>query len=344
MIGKLLTTSEKEFVEELRGNTRDKFSYMKLSVLILLDMGKDYDEVVAILGIGRGTISNCLQKYRADKYLDKHYVPYSGKMSDEQLGRVDSEVSAGFFTSSQQVRDFIEKEFGILYSLSAARGILEKLGFVYRKTSEVPCRFSEAEQEAFLEQFVPFLEETPEDEAVFSLDGVHPTHNTRSSYAWVKKGQEKVIPTNTGRERLNLSDAMNAHRPEEVIVHHSEWVNAQATVALLEKIETRHADKERICAFADNAGYYKNATVSDWLDKHPRVVLLFLPSYSPNLNLIERLWKFMRKKVINTTFYPTFKEFKKAILEFFEKLHLYKDELDSLISFKFQRLGKPVVA
>ncbi|MCW5923697.1 MAG: transposase [Saprospiraceae bacterium] len=169
MIGKLLTTSEKELVEELRGNTRDKFSYMKLSVLILLDMGKDYDEVVAILGIGRGTISNCLQKYRADgldKYLDKHYVPYSGKMSDEQLGRVDSEVSAGVFTSLQQVRDFIEKAFGLGYSLSAVRGILEKLGFVYRKTSEVPCRFSEAEQEAFLEQFVPFLEETPEDETV----------------------------------------------------------------------------------------------------------------------------------------------------------------------------------
>lgn len=347
MSGKLLTTSEKEFVEELRGNTSDKFSYMKLSVLILLDMGKDYDEIVAILGIGRGTISSCLQKYRADgldKYLDRHYVPYGGKMSAEQLVLLDSEVSAGVFTSSQQVRDFIEKAFGIRYSLSATRGILERLGFVHKKTSEVPSRFDEAAQEAFLEQFVPFLEETPETEAVFFLDGAHPTHNTRSTYAWVKRGQKKIIPTNTGRERLNLSGAMNAHRPEEVIVHESEWVNAQATVALLEKIEARHPDKARIYAFADNASYYKNAIVSDWLDKHPRVVLLFLPTYSPNLNLIERFWKFMRKKVINTTFYPTFKEFKKAILEFFEKLHLYKDELHSLISFKFQRLSKPVVA
>lgn len=64
-------------------------------------------------------------------------------------------------------------------------------------------------------------------------------------------------------------------------------------------------------------------------------------SGSYNLNLIERIWKFMRKKVVNTTFYPTFKEFKKAILEFFEKLHLYKDEPHSLITFNFQRLSKP---
>ncbi len=201
MNGKLLTTSEKAFVEELRGNTCDKFAYMKLSVLILLDMGKGHDEIMAILGIGRGTVTGCLQKFRADgldKYLDRHYVPYSGKLGEKQLSAVASEVSTGVFTSSQEVRDFIEKEFGIAYSLSAVRGSLEKLGFVYKKTSEVPCKFDEAAQAAFLAELVPFLEETPENEAVFFLDGVHPTHNTRSAYAWVKKGQGNGDPYKYG--------------------------------------------------------------------------------------------------------------------------------------------------
>lgn len=347
MLGKILSSSEKGLVEELRANTRDKFAYMKLSVLILLDMGKDYDEIVAILGIGRGTVTNCLKKYQTeglDKYLDRHYVPYSGKLGETQLERLDSEVSAGVFISSQEVRGFIEKEFGVSYSLSAVRGILEKLDFVYKKTSGVPCKFDAADQEAFLAELVPFLEETPENEAVFFLDGVHPTHNTRSSYAWIKKGREKAIPTNTGRNRINLSGAMNAHHPEEVIVHESEWVNAQSTVALFEKILQKHADKEQIYVIGDNASYYKNAIVTEWLDKHPKIIHLFLPTYSPNLNLIERMWKFMRKKVINTTFYRTFKEFKKAILDFFENLHLHKNELDDLITFKFQRLSMPVVA
>jgi transposase len=343
----ILSSSEKRIIEELRGNTRDKDAYMKLSVLILLDMGMNYDQIVAILGIGRGSITNCLEKYQTEglsKYLDKHYVPYSGKLSEIQLKRLDSEVSAGVFISSQEVKDFIKKEFDHSYSLSAVRGILEKLDFVYKKTSEVPCKFNEADQDEFMAELVPFLEETPEEEVVLFLDGVHPTHNTRSSYAWIKRGKEKVIPTNTGRNRINLSGAMNAHKPEEVIVHESEWVNAQATVALFEKILAKYPEKKRIVTIGDNASYYKNAIVQDWLDKHPHVFHIFLPTYSPNLNLIERMWKFMRKKVINTHFYPTFKEFKKAILEFFENLDCYKNELDSLITFKFQRLSKTVVA
>jgi transposase len=347
MAGKILTSAEKGLVEGLRSDTRDKFAYMKLSVLILLDMEKDYDEIVAILGIGRGTVSNCLQKYRSEgleKYLDKHYVPYTGKLSAAQLEQIDICVSDGIFISSQEVKEFIEKEFGISYCLSAVRSILEKLNFVYKKTSEVPSKFDEADQEFFLENLPLFLEETPENEAVFFLDGVHPTHNTRSSYAWIKKGQEKIIPTNTGRNRINLSGAMNAHHPEEVIIHESDWVNAQATVALLEKIIAQHPDKKHIYTIGDNASYYKNVIVQDWLSQHPQVVHLFLPTYSPNLNLIERIWKFMRKKVINTHFYSSFKEFKKAILEFFETLHLHKNELTSLITFKFQRLSKPVAA
>lgn len=59
MFGHLLTPEERVFVEELRSNTRDKGAYMKLSVLILLDMDKSYDEIETILGIGRGSISNC---------------------------------------------------------------------------------------------------------------------------------------------------------------------------------------------------------------------------------------------------------------------------------------------
>jgi transposase len=347
MSGKILSSSEKVIIEKLRGNTRDKFVYMKLSVLILLDMDKNYDEIVAILGIGRGSITNYLQKFQTDglsKYLDQNFVPYSGKLNETHLKRLDSEVSSDVFISSREVCNFIKTEFNIEYSLTAVRAILKKLGFVYKKTSEVPCKFSEADQDAFIQELVPFLEETPEDVAVLFLDGVHPTHNTRSSYAWIKKGQEKVIPTNTGRKRINLSGAMNAHHPEEMIVHESEWINSQATVALLEKIIAKYPEKKQIFTIGDNASYYKNEIVQDWLDKHPQVIHIFLPTYSPNLNLIERIWKFMRKKVISTKFYQTFKEFKKAILEFFENLHLYKNELDSLITFKFQRLSQPVLA
>ena len=347
MFGHLLTQEERVFVEELRSNTRDKGAYMKLSVLVLLDMDKGYDEIEAILGIGRGSISNCRKKYESDgldKYLDRHYVPYLGKLGEDELKRLDFEVSTGIYSSAQEVQEYILQTFGIEYSLSAVRLILEKLSFVYKKTSEVPSNFDEAEQDAFLEQMVPFLGEIGEHESIYFVDAVHPQHNTRSTYAWIKRGEKKTIPTNSGRRRININGAMNAHKPQEVIVVEADTINAQATILLYEKIQAHNLDKEYIYVIGDNARYYRNVELQAWLDKNPRIIQLFLPPYSPNLNLIERLWKFLRKKVINTKFYPTFEEFRRAILAFFENINSYKDELQSLITFNFQRLSKPVLA
>jgi transposase len=338
---KFLSKIERAFVEELRANTRDKGAYMKLSVLILLDMDETYDRIAAILGLGVGTVSNCKKKYEhdgLDKYLDTHYVPYNGKLNDDQLGQLEEEVCKGLYTRTQEVQAFIEKQFGVCYSLSAVTAILKKLGFVYKKTMSIPGKADVAVQEAFLAQLEPFLAEIEANEAIYFVDAVHPQHNTRSDYAWIKQGEEKAVPTNTGRDRVNINGAINAHKPEEVIIVEAERINAQATIDLYDQILKHNPDKSIIYILCDNAKYYYNVELNTYLVKNPKIVQLFLPPYSPNLNLIERLWKFLRKKVINTTFYPTFQEFRLAILKFFANLANYKDELQSIMRHNFQRL------
>lgn len=347
MQGKILTSIERIAVEELRERVRDKDTYMKLSVLILLDMGKGYEEIAIILGIGKGTITNCRQKFESEglaKYLDKHYVPYSGRLDGEQLSTLDQLVSEGVYTTSQEIQAYISQAFGVEYSLSGVRAILHKLDFVYKKTTDVPSGANDEEQEAFLQELLPFLAEIGEDEAIFFVDAVHPQHNTRSTYAWIKKGMQKPVPTNPGRRRINLNGAMNAHRPEEVVIHEAPTIDAAATIALYEKLLAKYPDKKQIFVFGDNARYYRNEQLVEWLNQNPRIVQFFLPTYSPNLNLIERLWKFLRKKVINTRFYATFEEFRRAILHFFANLNQYQTELRSLITFNFQRLGRPMIA
>ena len=208
-----LTPTDRAFVEELRGNTRDKGSYMKLTVLILMDMGKGYDEIGAILGIGRGSISNCRKKFETeglDKYLDKNYVPYSGKLGAEDWVSLKKDVESGLYATSQEVAAHFEQVFGVSYSESAVRAVLHKLGFVYQKTSEVPCQFDEAEQGAFLKQLVPFLTETPAKRGRFLCRCHTPPAQHPSTYAWVKKGQDKAVPTNSGRRLININGAMNA--------------------------------------------------------------------------------------------------------------------------------------
>jgi len=82
--------------------------------------------------------------------------------------------------------------------------------------------------------------------------------------------------------------------------------------------------------------------LAEWLQTHMRISQKFLPAYAPNLNLIERRWKWMKKKVTATVYYPTFAEFKKAVLDLFARLPDYQPELKSLLTFKFQILNSPL--
>ena len=65
---------------------------------------------------------------------------------------------------------------------------------------------------------------------------------------------------------------------------------------------------------------------------------VFLPPYSPNLNLIERLWESLRQKIINPAFYRTKGQFKTAVLDFFDRLPEFGKELASRMSLKLHVL------
>ena len=87
----------------------------------------------------------------------------------------------------------------------------------------------------------------------------------------------------------------------------------------------------------DNARNYKNKALNPWLiDK--RLVQVFLPPYSLNLNLIERLWKFLQQKIINTSFSRTKGQFKTAVLDFFDRLDEFGPELAFRMRLKFHIL------
>ena len=69
--------------------------------------------------------------------------------------------------------------------------------------------------------------------------------------------------------------------------------------------------------------------MKEWLARHRQFRLVFLPAYSPNLNLIERLWKFLRKEALNR-WHETFEAMQEAVDEVLDHLDRYRPELDSL--------------
>jgi len=91
----------------------------------------------------------------------------------------------------------------------------------------------------------------------------------------------------------------------------------------------------------DNARYQKCKVV--WaLAESLKIELLYLPSYSPNLNLIERLWKFVKKEVLYSEYYADFASFSAAITDCLSRTHTdHKTALDSLLTLRFQTLQEP---
>lgn len=88
----------------------------------------------------------------------------------------------------------------------------------------------------------------------------------------------------------------------------------------------------------DNARYQHCKLVMDFAKAH-KIELLFLPSYSPNLNLIERLWKFVKKKCLYCKYYSDFLSFKASIDHCLLNVNkVYKSEIGTLMTLKFQVL------
>src|SRR3990167_9311061 len=171
---------------------------------------------------------------------------------------------------------------------------------------------------------------------IYFLDATHPQHNTRLSYGWILKGKrnDKFVKTNSGRARLNLHGALRFD-DKATIVLEEETIDTLSTLRLLRAIA--HQQKRgNVYLILDNASYYHAKLVKQWIRYHPRFTLLYLPTYSPNLNIIERLWRFFHQRITYNRYFETFDEFQTTSLDFFKNLNLYEKELTTLLTDNFQ--------
>jgi len=265
--------------------------------------------------------------------VKKNYKPYWGKLTSQQLAQVKNYIKDNVITDSKQIIQFIKEQFDIEYSKSGIIYLINSLGFSYKQLTLFPAKSDVEKQKEFVNTYQQLKQNLDKHDQMLFIDGVHPQHNTRPSKAWIQKGVTKYIKTNTGRKRINLNGAYNPEN-QDIIIREDDSINAQSTIELFKQIEIHYPKSRKIYVIADNARYYRCRLVSEYL-KNSKIVLIFLPPYSPNLNLIERLWKYMRKKVINTIYYQNFEDFKKAIMDFFQNTDLHKLEIAQFVGANF---------
>jgi len=309
----------------------------RIKAIVLLAKGWSSVQVAEALLMDDETIRNYLKRYQSGgikSLLQDNYKGFLGKLSDEELRLLDNHLQKETYLRVQDIVSFVNKEFKVKYTVSGMTDNLHRIGYSYKKPKVVPGKADRKAQENFIRSYKRIKAMKGQDDPIYFMDGTHPQHNTVAAYGWIKKGTEKQIKSNSGRQRLNINGAINIEN-QKVSVHYGDSINAQSTIVLFKKLETANKKAEKIYVICDNARYYRSKLIKQFLKKS-KIKLKFLPPYSPNLNLIERLWKHFRKIVLYHRYYESFEEFKIACKTFFKNTQKYKGELSSLLRDNFQ--------
>ena len=191
-----------------------------------------------------------------------------------------------------------------------------------------------AAQAAFLDtELKPRLDAAQAGQGhVFFVDAAHFVFGTFLCCLW--SVARIFIRAASGRQRFNVLGAWNAVTHQLIAVTNTTVVNTATMCELLGKIAASGLTGP-ITLVSDNARYQRNAVVQA-LASQLGITLVFLPSYSPNLNLIERLWKFIKRRALYGRYHPTFAEFQAAIQQTLDGLPTtYAEQLKTLMTLNF---------
>ena len=180
----------------------------------------------------------------------------------------------------------------------------------------------------------PRLQEAEEGKRqVFFVDAAHMVFGSFLCCLW--SFARLFVRAASGRQRFNVLGAWNAITQELLAVTNTTVVNTETMCALLRKLAAQKLPG-LVTVVLDNARYQRN-TVVQTLAASLGIELLYLPAYSPNLNIIERLWRFVKRQALYGRYHATFANFQTAIQDTLSQVSTkHKDKLASLMTLNFQ--------
>ena len=330
----ILKEEEREALEVQHRACRDKRIADRIKAVLLHDSGWTDTMIAEALRISRPSVSNHINAYFSSKKLKPESGGSTPKLSRDQEEELDAYLTKHTHLFVKDIVAHVETTYGIKYSVSGMTDWLKRQGFSHHKPAPRPGKVDPKAQEEFIELYNKTLNQLEDGDEVVFIDGVHPSHNTNIVAGWIKKGVRKEIQTNSGRRRLNILGALSLHTMDFTMSEHV-TLNAESAITFFKKLEAKYPKARKIYTVMDGAPYFDCEKTAHFL-KNSRIVPLQLPAYSPNLNAIERLWRFMRIKILYNEYFEKFNDFADAILNFFRNLKTYKDELYSFITDDFQ--------
>jgi transposase len=343
-----LTAEQKKEMERRRKGTLDRRVYQRLTAVLAVGAGKTREEVAELLGIGLTQLSEWLRVFRhdgIDALCEIHNKGDPGKLTPKQIDQLKAKVSTGCFRNSDQIRDWIQSTFAVGYSSSGVKDLLKRIGVSYHKVTAFLWKGHPDKQRAFVKRVAQHKRQARRPDAPrtrrYYVDACHPVWGVDLVFCcWLLLGQRLLVGMGSGRKRLNI---LGGYCPDdhEYIDYRltRDNINGEQFVNFLRLLRAMHPETERFILYVDGARYYNSPVVKEWLRRHPEFHLSQIPAYSPNVNLIERMWKFMRTKALSR-WHKTFDDMQAAVSEVLDHVDNYRDGLRTLMTERFHIIAK----
>ena len=338
------TDDDRRALAHLRYHHPDPCVQRKVEVLWLKSHGLAHDRIAAYAGASRRSVQRYLDEYLKgglQRLCRRREHPPQAALIEHEIS-LEEHFEAHPVRSVKQARAVIEQRTGIRRGLTQVRHFLkDRLGLRWRRTGAIPVPPKRTiaeharDQAAFLkDQLEPRLEQARRGKRqVYFVDAAHFVFAPSLGCLWC--ATRLFVRAASGRKRHNVLGAFDAVAHRLIRVTNDGYINAESVCTLLRAVSGAAVGKP-ITLVLDNARYQKCAVVQT-LAATLGIELLYLPSYSPNLNLIERLWRFVRIESLDSTYHEKFEEFRAAIDGCLDGLGtVHNGEMETLMTHKFQ--------
>jgi hypothetical protein len=259
-----------------------------------------------------------------------------------QQEQLQAQANTGRFKSAAMAQAFLRDTFQKTFSLSGVRKLLTRLGFSFHKASSFLFKAKRDQQETFLNDYEQDQPKVQSDGwRRYFIDGVHPIYGMEVLYyCWLPIGKRLELGVGGGRKRLNILGAFCPDDHEYLDRRYTDKnLTAQSVIELFERMMAWHPETRHFRIYLDNARYQHAKVLKAWVEQTKAQTavtfdLKYLPAYSPNLNLIERLWKFLRKEALQT-WHQSFEKMQEAVAGVLDKLPAYQEQLRTLMTERF---------
>ncbi len=317
----------------------------RLLALLSLAAGQFAENIAEILRISAETIRQVVHRYLSGgiiKIISKCRSGRPSKLVKKQLKKLSKWIELGPEKMGFQggcwrtpmIQWLIHEKFGVFYNVRYISELLKNLGFSYQKATFVASKRDEEKRQEWLEETWPKIRKIADKKnahILFGDEASFPQWGTLT-YTWAKRGNQPVIETSGTRRGYKVFGLIDYFTGRFFSKSHEGKLNSDSYILFLKDVLSK--TRKHIVLIQDGAPYHQGKAVKEFFKSYAyRITVFQLPSYSPDYNPIEKLWKKIKEHGTHLKFFPTFESLKDTVDETLMQFKNVGEEVLSLFGF-----------